>query len=75
MVGFLEKAGCAVDDLSWTDAHHIIGKTIERRNRGLVASFKMIKHLKRRGYDTENMANTEAKRLMSVIAKKEGWKR
>lgn len=72
---YLEKMGFETPEgMTKQDASVLIGKAHERRERGLVYRPKMIRQLKRFGYNYENMSMGEAKQIMDTLARN-GWRK
>lgn len=71
MVTLLEKFGVSTDGLSFTDARHLIGELLSRRENNQ-CSFKQAKLLKRYGYSTD-VSFQEASQIIDRLAKN-GWK-
>ena len=71
-VAFLQRNGVAVEGLSFTQGHQLVGEIMRRRRDGL-ASYKQARILTRYGYSTD-MSFEEASRTITAIAQN-NWKR
>jgi len=70
----LEGMGFPVPEgITRREASAIISKAFARRDQGLVYRPKVIRQLKRHGYDYTNMSIDQAKSIMDQLAKN-GWK-
>ena len=60
--------------LAVPEARQVI-EEIRRRARRDLCSYRMARLLKRRGYDTRNMGFAEARGIIAVLERQEGWAR
>jgi superfamily II DNA or RNA helicase len=72
-VASLKKNGLWTKDLTFTQAHALMDRMIERIEKGLCTP-RMARQLEKRGYDP-NVPFEDAKKIMDQIAKREGWGR